>query len=294
VRPPQPRPLAPAFDDDGWRKGGAKSWDEKAEASSRDGDVEDEGEDSLDEDARDESLMDDESDRESIRSLQRRSRRGSSVSATHTVVEKKEYRTCGVQTDIRETRSQGVQVATEVAINPNTQNKPMLSSGRRWSPSSPLGLPSPATTHQASIGPDLSMTTAAPSPAAEKDDQSPPVLADPPSPSVFPPALPLRISPPPSNPSRLAARVTTLPKPTVRAAHSPSLVTRQTSNDSSLGSPASSAGPMSPPDGQPLGSPLRKGGRVWDPARGVELFKRGSEEVLARFLKMGSWEDENR
>jgi hypothetical protein len=39
---------------------------------------------------------------------------------------------------------------------------------------------------------------------------------------------------------------------------------------------------------------MRKATRVWDPARGVDLFKRGSEEVLARFLKMGAWEDENR
>ncbi|KAJ7293144.1 glycogenin [Mycena rebaudengoi] len=50
-------------------------------------------------------------------------------------------------------------------------------------------------------------------------------------------------------------------------------VERQISNDGSLTSPPSVAA-------------------VWDPARGVELFKRGSEEVLARFLKMGSWEEE--
>ncbi|KAJ7492435.1 hypothetical protein FB451DRAFT_1502771 [Mycena latifolia] len=49
---------------------------------------------------------------------------------------------------------------------------------------------------------------------------------------------------------------------------------------------------VSPPDAVLVLSPTRKGSRVWDPARGVELFKRGSEEVLARFLKMGSWEDE--
>jgi len=77
---------------------------------------------------------------------------------------------------------------------------------------------------------------------------------------------------------------------------SSSLLTRQTSTDSSQESPASSLGPLSPPDGHPIGSPSRKAGRVWDPARGVELIKRGSEEVLARFLKMGSsgWEEENR
>ncbi|KZP31116.1 glycosyltransferase family 8 protein [Athelia psychrophila] len=57
----------------------------------------------------------------------------------------------------------------------------------------------------------------------------------------------------------------------------------------SVASPPSSVGPMSPAEGQPIG---RTSGRVWDPARGVELFKRGSEEVLARFLKMGNWEEE--
>lgn len=291
VRPSQPRPLAPAFDDDGWRKGGAKSWDEKTEASSRDGDVEDEGEDSLDEEApEDSSIMDDESDRESIKSLHRRSRRGSSVSATHTIIAKKEYKSLGIQTDTREMRSQAVQVSIEVEDSPNKDNKPTLASKRHWAPSSPLGLPSPPTTHQASIGPDLPMTTAAPSPAALAEPHAPP--ADPPSPFVSPVA-PLR-SPPSINPSRPSAKTTTPPKPTFQPTHSPSLVARQTSNDSSLGSPASSAGPISPPDGQPIASPLRKGGRVWDPARGVDLFKRGSEEVLARFLKMGSWEDEKR
>ncbi|KAI0347772.1 hypothetical protein BDW22DRAFT_1349839 [Trametopsis cervina] len=37
----------------------------------------------------------------------------------------------------------------------------------------------------------------------------------------------------------------------------------------------------------------RRGSRVWDPARGVDVFKRGSEEVLARFLRMGSFDDED-
>jgi len=36
-------------------------------------------------------------------------------------------------------------------------------------------------------------------------------------------------------------------------------------------------------------SNIRKGSRVWDPARGVDVFKQGSEEVLAKFMKIGSW-----
>ncbi|KAF4604961.1 glycogenin glucosyltransferase [Pleurotus pulmonarius] len=81
-------------------------------------------------------------------------------------------------------------------------------------------------------------------------------------------------------------------------------ISRRQSSSSTTSTP-SSIGPVSPPDTQQSSLPpasilspstststLRKTSRVWDPARGVELFKRSSEEVLARFLKMGSWEDE--
>ncbi|KAF7436540.1 glycogenin glucosyltransferase [Pleurotus ostreatus] len=81
-------------------------------------------------------------------------------------------------------------------------------------------------------------------------------------------------------------------------------ISRRQSSSSTTSTP-SSVGPVSPPDTQQSSLPpasilspstststLRKTSRVWDPARGVELFKRSSEEVLARFLKMGSWEDE--
>jgi len=44
--------------------------------------------------------------------------------------------------------------------------------------------------------------------------------------------------------------------------------------------PGSTASSISP---RPLG-------RRWNPARGVDVFKQQSEEVLARFLSMGSWE----
>ncbi|KAJ3907252.1 hypothetical protein F5879DRAFT_555034, partial [Lentinula edodes] len=48
-------------------------------------------------------------------------------------------------------------------------------------------------------------------------------------------------------------------------------------------------------EGQPIASVAssRKSGRVFDPARGVKLFKRGLAEVLARFLKMSSREEES-
>ncbi|KAF9460095.1 hypothetical protein BDZ94DRAFT_1266657 [Collybia nuda] len=288
VRPPQPRPLAPAFDDDGWRKGGLKSWENKAEASSRDGDVEDEGEDSLDEDAPDASLIDDESDRESIKSLQRRSRRGSTVSAAHTIIFKTEYKSFGVQTEIRETRSQGIQVSIEMGENEKDQST--LENKQARALLSTVGAPASLETSQANIVPDLPMNIA-PSPAAP-DAGFRSSLVEIASPPISP-LLPL-MSPPSIYLSRPSVKAAAQPKPISHPIHSPPLVMRQVSNESSVGSPASSAGPMSPPDGQPLASPLRKGGRVWDPARGVDLFKRGSEEVLARFLKMGSWEDETR
>jgi glycogenin glucosyltransferase len=34
----------------------------------------------------------------------------------------------------------------------------------------------------------------------------------------------------------------------------------------------------------------QKPSRNWNPNTGVDVFKRGSEEVLARFLRQGSWE----
>nr|AAS46741.1 putative glycogenin protein [Pleurotus djamor] len=79
---------------------------------------------------------------------------------------------------------------------------------------------------------------------------------------------------------------------------------RRASNSSTTSTP-SSAGPISPPDSQQMALPptaiasptastsstIRRAGRVWDPARGVDVFKKNSEEVLARFLRMGSWEE---
>ena len=55
-------------------------------------------------------------------------------------------------------------------------------------------------------------------------------------------------------------------------------------------SPATSASLITP-ESTPIMT-TRKNGRVFDPARGVDLFKRSSEEVLARFLRMGSFEEE--
>ncbi|KAI0652022.1 hypothetical protein C8Q79DRAFT_899590 [Trametes meyenii] len=66
---------------------------------------------------------------------------------------------------------------------------------------------------------------------------------------------------------------------------------RTPSNDTVIASSPSTPGPVETPENTPIMVP-RKGGRVWDPARGVDVFKRSSEEVLARFLRSGSFEEE--
>lgn len=57
-------------------------------------------------------------------------------------------------------------------------------------------------------------------------------------------------------------------------------------------SPSSAEDSIATPDGTPVEARVRRGSRVWDPARGVDVFKRESEEVLVRFSKMSSFDDE--
>jgi hypothetical protein len=62
-------------------------------------------------------------------------------------------------------------------------------------------------------------------------------------------------------------------------------------------SPPSSLGPSSPPEitlspSSTVYKP-RPARRTFDPARGVDVFKKGSEDVLTRFLKLESWEEKD-
>ncbi|KAJ3497558.1 hypothetical protein NMY22_g19686 [Coprinellus aureogranulatus] len=96
---------------------------------------------------------------------------------------------------------------------------------------------------------------------------------------------------PPRTPQHLApVAAKSAPRPLSPKMSHP--VSRNASNDSSVTSPAESSGAQTPLADGPANGPMRASGRVWDPARGVEIFKRGSEEVLARFLRMGSWEND--
>lgn len=258
LRPPKaPIPLAPAFDENEWKK----DTEHKAEVSSRDGD---------DEDSSDESAADESDKDEKARNSQRQSRRSSIVSASELITgKKKQYKTRGVQTVPKDMRSRAVQVNTFL-VNPSI-------------------LPKTKNTFagDASQLPDLPMSTAMPSPIPSPIDEPERILQTPQPGSSSEQKLPMTGR----SVSHTALQYTQSPMQVPRLGF-PSIVSRQVSNDSSLPSPLSSGPPLSPAEGPAPPSPSRKGGRVWDPARGVELFKRGSEEVLARFLKMGSWESE--
>ncbi|KIK70718.1 glycosyltransferase family 8 protein [Collybiopsis luxurians FD-317 M1] len=332
VRPPPPPPPPAPFDSEDYRRG-RKNWDDQTEESSRDGDDED-NTDIDDGEPVVSRLADSDNETFVSSSTSRpRSRRGSSVSASSGIKsKKKEYRVRGVQTISPEMRNQAVQVA--ILVDPSkvsstdgltsqdqTTNSPTTSrparlsltlqtgNGRKpqWATSSaPSALP-PVVSSGRGVSPDLKNSTGTSTKTGGDDTLdsfSPP--PDELSPREFGfSGAPQGVRPGPPDRSNSTSTVTpasaiapaivqrTSGSPQTLSAQPPLEPLRQISNDS-VTSP-SSAGPISPPEGQPIGSigPPRKVGRVFDPARGVEVFKRGSEEVLARFLKMSSWEDES-
>jgi hypothetical protein len=256
--------------------------------------------------------------------LPRRPRRGSSISLTDTVSERKKYRAFGVQTTSCDTRSIGVQVETIHSKNDRSwdrDRRPSMSSNRHWAPSGRSNVPPSVTMHAVSTRSEPtsalkfgSLSTASqllPSATSGRSNDPPSLTTHAASirsePSPVPQSGSLSTTSPAMSPASahtfppspiIARSSTKTVTPHLRtisgSPHSPSVIARQPSNDSSLGSPASSLGPLSPADGQPISTPVRKAGRVWDPARGVDLVKRGSEEVLARFLRMGPWDHDNR
>jgi len=171
-----------------------------------------------------------------------------------------QHRSIGVQTDTRELRDEGVQVTAWVA-EMRTRPKAMgVSLRRHWPPSTGTGVVPPVMATDVSTGVEARAGRSSSVPKAE--DAAPTPTGG---------NLPLSDSPRSSSPPDVSVRTTsTTPKP------------RRVGTTS----PPSASSRKSPGDVQ-----ARRGSRVWDPARGVELFKRGSEEVLARFLKMGSWEE---
>ncbi|THH19054.1 hypothetical protein EW146_g2031 [Bondarzewia mesenterica] len=286
VRPARaPVALAPAFDLAESRKQENNlfktQWDESGESS-----VEGDDEDTEDEDERQEDRK-------------RRSRSGSASQPHALKGKKKEYRMVGVQTIPKETRDQGVQVAIlpdpSVADRLAKGKKGRIDAGtrvrgttsppdnREWAavPGFDGPVPGPAAVGGFSqahlVGPGLGVTNKL-------------------SPLESPTGLrsPRMYSSPKSSPKTSSSNVAGAFKqaPPLRTHFDRmSPVARTLSSDAASSSPSSAGPPTSPMD--TLNTPVRKtAARVWDPARGVDIFKKGSEEVLARFLKMGSWGEE--
>ncbi|KAI0034189.1 hypothetical protein K488DRAFT_36107, partial [Vararia minispora EC-137] len=275
VRPSPTQPLQPASDVPESKKGQRRPY-----GAYESGNTSAEGDD--------EETDDDERDPvERERDIRRRSRSGSLSKG------KKEYRSQGVQTVRPEMRDAAVQVAIISArSDADTPAKGPLTSTREKTPShSASGSGSASPTHprvrQAQVAESFIGKTKRVSPAASPTGGASPRLMRSPHGSstdvtrTFLDSTPRRAPPP----------VTTTPLPRMRP-HMPAM-TRTTSMGSDALSTPSTVGPPRSPEDEfaPLPSAAerqRKGSRVWDPARGVEIFKKGSEEVLARFLRMGS------
>ncbi|KZT30838.1 glycosyltransferase family 8 protein [Neolentinus lepideus HHB14362 ss-1] len=319
VRPSQAAQPALPDDDDGFRRG-YRSWETRSEASSFDGD--DEGANDEDDDDDNVSRNGDESSRE--RSIPRSRRQSGSsshgvLSPTRKEGKGTKYLVQGVQTIPREMRSKSVQVtlignATKGADDADQQPDP------KRSPPRPALKTRGRTGSGGTVQKDWSPTIGPGSPAVATRSGSPALdspallpLPRPPvptwetgsgmkSPRTFSP--PMAASPkhssPVHSPTHSYNRVRSPPQigvtsPTPRPLISPQMMMRTSSNETGMASPLSSNGPVSPMDGQPVPSPARKAAtRVWDPTRSVDIFKKGSEEVLARFLRMApqSWDDQ--
>ncbi|TCD66487.1 glycogenin glucosyltransferase [Steccherinum ochraceum] len=78
--------------------------------------------------------------------------------------------------------------------------------------------------------------------------------------------------------------------PKLSSPFSPQLTRSISAETNATLSPSTTQSSLATPESTPV-TATRKGGRVWDPSRGVDVFKRSSEEVLTRFLRMGSFEE---
>lgn len=290
VQPPQPPPisLAPAFDDDRWRKPRARAWDDRSESNGRDRDDEGNADDEEEDDDYNSDTKWDDSDTESGKVG--RSSRGRSVSES-TPEEVKQYCDRAVQTDLS---------SLEKGSQPEKASRLPSVVKRHSIPASSPSFLAPPATRDAAASTDGPAPIAAQRPSMPSRQSRLSIKSGHTSPTISPRVRsPIRspvrefIAPPTANGGAMPVSQASTPpfkatgrSPTINTAvnHRPAGMARQTSNDSSITSPTSSTAGY--PDYEPQ-RPFRVGGRVFDPARGVEIFKRGSEEVLARFLKMG-------
>ncbi|KAH8835470.1 glycosyltransferase family 8 protein [Flagelloscypha sp. PMI_526] len=267
---PTPPTVPESLEDDSWRHRG--SWAAQSEASSADGDVESEEDFSANDQAREDS------DHESVtpRRLSRRGSHGSSVPGNG----KKEY--CS-------------QSAFDMKTSPGNGGRKvhLARSKGQWAPVvSNAALP-PLTVSDVSVGVEPSMATALPTPTEPPSQLLSSALEELPTGAKSPrdyshPTSPVR------SPSQFSSGTASRSLQGL-ATQNVSKVVPMARNASESSTGSSSNDPVSPLDVAPIPTSLsgtRKPGRVFDPARGVDVFKKGSEEVLARFLRMGSWDQQ--
>ncbi len=234
-----------------------------------------------------------------------RSRTGSLISASA-----KEYKSQGVQTIPKSRKDQVVQTedGTGPADLPHVNSLPVSSPSASsplplvnairpsgvggYSPTGPLSprmadsrTASPPGAGERSIASLVGQIKKPVSPPA-RDPQSPVALGSPFQQTRFKlsPKPPKEIVP--SSPSM--ASTATLRDPSTLSGESNRLSWMSTTSGTTetiLASPISTT--VLPESVQPV--PRVSAGRKWDPARGVDVFKRDSQEVLAKFLKLGQW-----
>ncbi|KAH8119846.1 hypothetical protein DFH11DRAFT_11816 [Phellopilus nigrolimitatus] len=292
-----------------------RSKSEQSDANSMDGDVEDE-------------VDDDDSDADtggrlssSERSDNGRSRRGSKSGPmsppSSTSRARKGYRSYGVQTVPKDVRSIAVQVSRSTG-----KASDKLSSKQSSASSSPMAMPHIDLPRQPPIQEiklDLEQSAVAtpgavnvqsfirPSASTSRQQQQqqqqhglPTGMLSPRLHDAYTFESPNRTPPTVSPGSQTPASRKPGPGQVAKPPY-PVLITQQLqpvasiTRTSSAETGDSPVGPVTPADTLNMPAPPQRKpvGRAWNPATGVDVFKRGSEEVLARFLRMGSWEDDS-
>jgi glycogenin glucosyltransferase len=260
------------FQNKEWRKHEGEKfspWQAKEEETSMDGDDED-----------------DSDDPGPSRHSRQRSRTGSGAATPqgNLFTIKGKYRGRGVQTEPPDLQSKGVQVTPETYPGeyPTHTSSPRITTLPRnvsWRPSYGELQSTSLRSRQVSTA-DSPPLVRSPRVLISPRTYSPPKVNTPPilSPRYSPVQTPRRR---PSISSPMRERVLS---PLTTSIRSVPALARSASNETAL---SSSVGPPSPD----IGSSPIKSTRVWDPARGVDIFKKGSEEVLSRFLRMGSFDE---
>ena len=296
-------PRGPRRRSDSYRSRG-----EQSDANSMDGDVEDEVDDDEAEAAGmfSGSEKSDDGRRKREKGVVKSPPSGSKTPPSGSArLKSSKYRSIGVQTVPKDVRSVAVQVSQPVSSFPTGRSdEHHRRSGSRPHSKQGSGTSSPASVVQETkTGPEqiastsLNIANAQSSirPLGRHQQSVPSGMISPrlhdaytyESPSRSPPTMtPGTHSP--LAPTKLAQQAGRLPALTAQHMAPSISIARTLSTETA----ESSIGPLSPADSPVVLSTRKLPSRIWDPSTGVDVFKRGSEEVLARFLRMGSWDDD--